>query len=166
MLKMLNTFNLINYKKTLVVTFLLALVIDQVSKNFFYVYFLFNSKSIELTSFFSLTFVWNKGMSFSILNTQHFALNIAISILALTLILVMLLKHFNTKSIYFSVALGCLLAGSLGNVIDRARFFAVIDFLHLHYKGYSFPVFNFADVFINIAVLLIFFDQYKSNKKV
>ncbi len=145
-------------------TFLLAFLFDQATKNYFYFYFMFN-ESINMASFFSLTFVWNTGMSFSMFSSQPVLFNILLSSFALVVILFVLFKHFKTNSIYFAVAVGFVTAGSLGNIVDRLRFSAVIDFLHFYYKGYSFPVFNFADVFINFALVLIFFDQYISNKK-
>jgi len=56
-----------------------------------------------------------------------------------------------------------LLAGAVGNLIDRALYGAVIDFIDLHYGGFYWPVFNLADSFIFIGVALLLFEGRQTN---
>jgi len=56
-----------------------------------------------------------------------------------------------------------LLAGALGNLIDRALYGVVIDFIDLHYEGLYWPVFNLADSFIFIGVALLLFEGWQSS---
>ena len=56
-----------------------------------------------------------------------------------------------------SVALGLILGGALGNIVDRVRFGYVVDFVHLHWGPWSFYVFNIADAAITIGVIILLF---------
>ena len=69
----------------------------------------------------------------------------------------MLRRHSGQK--LFSFALACILGGAVGNVIDRVRFGAVVDFLDFHVSGYHWPAFNVADSAIVIGAGLILLDS-------
>jgi signal peptidase II len=56
-----------------------------------------------------------------------------------------------------------MISGAIGNVIDRVRFGAVIDFISLHYKKWYFPTFNVADMAISLGVILVFIQSFKEK---
>ncbi|MBC7136816.1 MAG: signal peptidase II, partial [Oceanibaculum nanhaiense] len=58
-----------------------------------------------------------------------------------------------------AVALGLVIGGALGNVIDRVRFGAVVDFLDFHISGYHWPAFNIADAAISLGVVMILYHE-------
>ncbi len=98
--------------------------------------------------------VRNTGAAFSIFSSFPFVL----SIISLTVSLFLILWVFSRSYLNFYNALGIafLLGGTLGNGIDRWRLGYVVDFIQL--IPINFPVFNFADVSINIALIYIIFD--------
>jgi signal peptidase II len=62
-------------------------------------------------------------------------------------------------------ALALVLGGALGNVIDRLRFDAVVDFLDFHLAGYHWPAFNIADSAISVGVVLMLLHQFSAGKR-
>ena len=112
--------------------------------------------------FFSLYYVKNTGAAFSILQNQSFIL------ILLSLIILIVLNNYITvlekSSKLETISLGLILGGIIGNLIDRLLYNSVIDFLSFNLFGYSFPVFNIADMFIVIAVVLIIFLMIRGGK--
>lgn len=124
------------------------LSLDQLSK-FIITRYLSQNQTIPLIKgVFHLTLIHNRGAAFGILKNQV-PLFIFTSILAIILIYVSLKKNKHRKA--YSVALSLILAGALGNLIDRLFFGYVIDFLDFR----IWPVFNIADSAITIAALLL-----------
>lgn len=73
-----------------------------------------------------------------------------------------MLKEDNRLKI---IALACIIGGALGNVIDRLRFGAVLDFLDFYYQSWHWPAFNLADSFICIGVFILICLEFMNNKK-
>lgn len=123
-------------------------------------------ESIEITSFFSLTHVHNYGAAFSFLADedgwqQYFLVSIS-TIASIAIILWM--RKTSTKQPYKLIALSLILSGAIGNLIDRAVFGFVIDFINLHYQDFYWPVFNVADTAITLGVILLLLVDFKQNK--
>jgi signal peptidase II len=110
---------------------------------------------IEVTGFFNLVMVWNPGVSFGMFARHDMPMVLSAVAIAICCVLFMWLKKAETR--YIAVALGLVIGGALGNVIDRFRFGAVADFFDFHLYGYHWPAFNIADscIFIGVAVLLL-----------
>ncbi|MCE2927147.1 MAG: signal peptidase II [Rickettsiales bacterium] len=110
---------------------------------------------IEVTSFFNLVMVWNPGVSFGMFARHDMPMVLSAVAIAICLILFMWLKKADTR--HLAIAIGLVIGGALGNVIDRFRFGAVADFFDFHLYGYHWPAFNIADscIFIGVAVLLL-----------
>lgn len=113
---------------------------------------------IEVTGFFNLTTVWNRGVSFGMLAHSAewgrwglVALSVVISIGLLSWL-------WRCGKPLLASALGLIVGGALGNVVDRAVYGAVYDFLDFHAFGYHWPSFNVADSAISIGVLLLLLD--------
>jgi len=122
---------------------------------------------VRVTPFFNLVLVYNPGAAFSLLAQAggwQKGLFIAIGIGASAWILYFLRKHPNDTR--FCLALSLVLAGALGNVIDRLRFGAVVDFLDFHAFGWHWPAFNFADVAITCGAALLVWDAFFPRKSV
>lgn len=114
----------------------------------------FRSSRPLLGEWLYLTHVHNEGAAFSFLDGQKLVLSvIALAVIAAIVVYERRLKQ---KSPLQLAALGCILAGSLGNLTDRLRLGHVIDFLDLHAKGRNiWPIFNVADMCINLGVVLL-----------
>ncbi|MEJ6558417.1 MAG: signal peptidase II [Candidatus Thioglobus sp.] len=123
-------------------------------------------ESIEITSFFSLTHVHNYGAAFSFLadedGWQQYFL-VSISVIA-SIAIILWMSKTSTKQPYKLIALSLILSGAIGNLIDRAVFGFVIDFINLHYQDFYWPVFNVADTAITLGVILLLLVDFKQDK--
>lgn len=108
---------------------------------------------LELAPFFNIVMVWNHGISFGLFAGQRVPVALVASSLIITCILLGWL--YKNASLLTAFALGCVIGGALGNVIDRLRFGAVVDFLDFHIGQYHWPAFNVADSTIFIGVVLL-----------
>ena len=111
--------------------------------------------SIEITPFFNLVMVWNQGISFGLFQseTPYILIGLALAISAL-------FAFWLSKATGWvqAIALGLVIGGALGNVIDRFRFGAVADFFDFHAFGWHYPAFNIADSCIVIGIALLLYD--------
>ena len=120
---------------------------------------------IYINSFLNFYLVWNKGIGFGLLSSdQDFFYNIVTIFIVLInfVIIYFLFKEKGSKFYFLIVILG----GSLGNLFDRIYFNAVPDFIDLNYNGYHWFIFNIADIFITIGIILLILAEFISYKKV
>lgn len=146
-------------KKRNVMLVILLLLIDQGSKGIMEA--ILTGKSITvIPNFFSLVFVTNTGAAWSIMQGNTLFLVILGIIAIFSLIFVMpTIKESIWKSISFTM----LYAGIIGNLLDRAIFHYVKDFLKFTIFGYEYPVFNFADIFIVVGAILLIVAAWKGD---
>ncbi|WP_178089441.1 signal peptidase II [Rheinheimera lutimaris] len=143
---------------------LLVLVADQVSKQVVIANMqLFDS--IELLPFFNFTYVRNYGAAFSFLSDaggwqRWFFTFIAV---AISCVLAVWLARNNNTQLKLNLALSLVLAGAVGNLIDRSIYGYVIDFFHLYYQNWHYPAFNIADSAICIGAALLIWDSFSNN---
>lgn len=110
---------------------------------------------IDVTSFFSLTWVENRGVSMGMLTADTDLgrwLLVAMTAVISAVVAVWLTREKNPWDI---AALGLVLGGALGNIVDRVRFGYVVDFLHFYWADWHFYVFNVADAAISVGVALL-----------
>lgn len=110
--------------------------------------------------FFDLTLVFNAGSAFGFLSDAggwQRPFLILLSLLA-SLFLVVIISRLNSDRRQEGVALALILGGAVGNLLDRLFRGEVVDFLLFYYQSWSFPVFNIADITINIGAALLIFD--------
>jgi signal peptidase II len=117
-------------------------------------------QALELLSCFNLVLVFNSGAAFSFLADadgwqKWFFVSLALGISAW--IVVMLRRHAAERLLPASLAL--VLGGALGNVVDRVRFGAVVDFLDFHVGGWHWPAFHVADSAISVGVALLLWHE-------
>jgi signal peptidase II len=124
-------------------------------------------ETIYVTSFWNWVLTFNPGAAFSFLADQPGWQRWLFTVLALGVsgwIAYMLRQHPQQK--LQSLALALVMGGALGNVIDRVRFGAVVDFVQWHVAGYYWPAFNIADSAITLGAVLLVIEQLTSaNKK-
>ncbi len=137
----------------------LVILLDQASK--LWVLGSFHlGESLPVTGFFNLVLVFNSGAAFSFLSDAGGWQKWFFIVLALVIsgwLAVMIRQHAaeRLQPLAFALVLG----GALGNVIDRLRFGAVVDFLDFHVAGWHWPAFNVADSAITIGVVLLLWQQ-------
>ena len=144
---------------------LLCLIVDQVTKHWV-VGSLNLYESISVLPIFSITYVQNTGAAFSFLADQggwqrwFFTAIAAIA----SIVFVIWLARTPKSQVLLSVAFALMLSGAMGNLIDRALFGYVIDFLDFHWSGNRFPAFNVADSMIFIGAALMILDSFTNNE--
>ena len=116
-----------------------------------------------ISGFFSITYVKNSGGAFSFLAEKTWGIFVlaGISVVVSILLLIALYRLRNKNVPWIRFALALLVAGTIGNMIDRIRTRYVVDYLMFQFGSYTFPVFNLADMCIVcgsilLAVLLLF----------
>lgn len=150
-------------------TALLVFAADQWSKWYMInVLDLLNRPPIEITSFFNLVTVWNQGVSFGLFASHNQPLILIFLASLITLILLVWLAKNQSRLV--AVALGLVIGGATGNIIDRIQFGKVFDFLDFHLAGLHWPAFNIADCGVVIGVVLLcihsmFFEDSKPSKE-
>jgi signal peptidase II len=141
------------------VTATLALASDQASKWALLerVGLMDDPRTIRIGSMFDIVMWWNHGTSFSLFRTGEAWGPYAFSIAALAIVGVLVLWLSRIVSPVLAAALGAVIGGALGNVVDRLRFGAVADFFYAHIGDYGWPAFNVADslIVIGIGVLVL-----------
>ncbi|MBY0356030.1 MAG: signal peptidase II [Rickettsiales bacterium] len=136
----------------------LVALLDQLSKKVILMLVAQQAIPQSVTSFFNLVLVWNRGVSFGLLqgsDARH-AL-IAFTFIMLVILLVWL-SRVSQQSM--SLALGLIAGGAFGNVLDRLIYGAVVDFLDVHVMGYHWPSFNVADACISSGVALLLWNSW------
>lgn len=141
------------------------IILDQASK-YAALHYCTLLEPIYVAPFWNWFLVYNPGAAFGFLaehaGWQRYFLS-ALAIIVSIWLWLQIKKEQNKK---IAIAFAFIIAGALGNVIDRLRFGAVIDFIQWHYAGYYWPAFNVADSAITVgAALLLIFSFYKPNKK-
>ena len=104
--------------------------------------------------FLNIVLVFNKGISFGLFNNSSIMPTILTFIITMIIAYVFYLLYKN-KNLYKSIYLSMILGGAMGNIIDRFKYGAVVDFIDFHISNWHFPAFNFADTVISLSVLLI-----------
>ena len=143
--------------------FLLAVVIavaDQATKVWALDGWFDPPRVIEVTSFFNLVAVWNTGVSFGFLAGYSDWMPLALSAFAVAVTIGLAIWLWRSEGRVLAIGLGLVIGGAIGNVVDRLRFGAVVDFIDLHAAGYHWPAFNLADSAITIGVGLLLIDSF------
>ncbi len=141
---------------------LIFLIVDQISKILVVKFLDLNSVTV-IKNFFYLTYTNNAGAAFSILTDKRIFL-VLVGIIIIILLIYYLKKH-QIKNTINKIAFALVIGGSLGNLIDRIIRGSVVDFIDIKIFSYNFPIFNLADTFITIGVLLLLININKEETK-
>jgi signal peptidase II len=137
----------------------LVIGLDQLSKWWIVARVMDPPQIIELAPFFNLVMAWNRGVSFGIFN-QASAWNVPIlTVVTLAIVAALVLWLRKAETRWVRLALGLVIGGALGNLIDRLRYGAVADFLDFHAFGWHWPAFNVADSAISVGAALLILDS-------
>jgi signal peptidase II len=142
---------------------LLTILFDQLSKWWILNVTMVPPRIIPVTSFFDLVLVHNRGASFGIFSDAPGWASVALIVFAILISIALAIWMWRVNETLLAVALALVIGGAVGNVIDRIRFGAVVDFLDFHVAGWHWPAFNIADSAITIGVILLILDSLKSR---
>lgn len=113
---------------------------------------------ITLLPVLDLTLVWNKGITFGLFNGEGAVSAVLLVAVALAVVVALIVWLRRAESVRVAAALGAIAGGAVGNVLDRLRFGAVVDFIHAHIGDLSWYVFNVADAAIVCGVAALVLD--------
>ena len=112
-----------------------------------------NNKNF-INEFINIDLIWNTGIGFGLLSSGSGIIYNSITLiigLVIFFLIYLIIKSNNIEKFFFSLILG----GALGNFYDRCTYFAVPDFIDIHYKDFHWFTFNIADIFITVGIVLL-----------
>ncbi len=136
--------------KKIITSGVICVIIDQIIKALIINFYNIGESTTIIKNFFSITYVQNNGAAFSILSGNRVLL-IGITIIAVLCIYYFLIKDEKKNLVLYGILYG----GIIGNFIDRIFRESVVDFLDFKIFGYNYPVFNLADSFIVIGIIIM-----------
>jgi signal peptidase II len=142
-----------------------VVLLDQVSKLLVFRVLMEDRAEIAVLPVFRLVKWYNTGISFSFFSTDHALGAWVFALLAIIIAFGLLIWLSQTADRLPAVGLALVIGGAIGNVIDRVREGAVMDFLLFHWKEWAWPAFNLADTAISIGVALLIYDGMFGGKK-
>jgi lipoprotein signal peptidase len=149
---------------------LLVLAADQASK--WWVLNVLNLPDLRqavLLPVLNLTMVWNRGVTFGLLTGLGAWGHVVLAVIALAVVVALGFWLRRAESRLVAAAIGAIAGGAIGNVIDRIRFGAVIDFIHAHvatpWGDFSWYVFNVADAAIVCGVAILIIESQLSKRR-
>ena len=139
-------------------------VIDRISK-FYAINFLENYEeySFRVTSFLNLNLIWNEGIAFGLFSfNEKLYYNFLTFIISLVIIVIiwLMIRSDGTEKLSYMMIIG----GSLGNIFDRFIYSSVPDFIDLHYNNFNWFIFNVADIFISMGIILLIYLEIFKKK--
>jgi signal peptidase II len=144
-----------------------VVVLDQLSKSAVRGYFAGHAagEHENVTSFFNIVLIYNRGMSFGLFNGGGGLNALLFSLVAAAIVAVLVYWLSRVESPLLAVAIGLIIGGAIGNVIDRIRFGAVVDFLDFHAGFWHWPAFNVADSAICVGVAVMLLDGLRLRRE-
>ena len=157
-------------KKNILIFFLGAaviIVLDQITKSAITTRFALHEAYPVISGFFNLVYVLNPGAAFGFLanasETFRYIFFTGITVLAAGLIVYYLVKS-NPRNLMLAGSLTLIFGGAIGNLIDRLRFGAVVDFLDVYIGTTHWPAFNVADSAITVGAILMIWEMILNRK--
>ena len=145
---------------------IIFILIDQISK-----WFILEQLDLDIigsydvySPFLTLKMGWNTGINFGLFSESSFSMRWILVAISLGICLFLLFWSRKLKGNFAPILIGLIIGGAVGNVIDRVRFGAVIDFLNMSCCGINNPyIFNLADIFVftGLVFLLVFLERFQ-----
>ncbi len=120
---------------------------------------------VEVTPFFNIVLVWNYGVSFGTFASGAAYMPYVLSGIAAVITVSLILWLRQAERWLVALAIGFIIGGAVGNVVDRLRFGAVADFLDFHIDSWHFWAFNVADAGISVGVALLLIDGLFADRE-
>ena len=146
-------------------------LLDRITK--LYVIFL-NEKNLDPnlfnTKFLNIYLIWNEGIAFGFFSSIEDSIYNFLTFLILVIIIILIFMIIRSEGLK-KYSLLLIIGGAIGNFFDRIFYKAVPDFIDFHIGDFHWFIFNIADIFISIGVILMIFieliskDKYQNNEK-
>lgn len=145
-----------NKKKTLlyaVIALILLIALDQVTKQLAVKYLYQKNPVVIIPGVFELNFLMNRGAAFGIMQNHQYFFAVVTCVVLFILIYIFIRIPSVSRFIPLRMLLVLLMAGAVGNLLDRVYHGYVVDFFY--FKLINFPIFNVADCYVVISVILL-----------
>ena len=119
----------------------------------------FGELDIFVTSFLNFNLIWNDGIAFGLFSFEKKIYYNFLTILIVLITLIILWMITRTEKIE-KLAFMMVFGGSIGNIFDRLYYSSVPDFIDIHFNNFHWFIFNVADIFITVGVLLLIFTEF------
>lgn len=146
----------------IIIVVIISLLLDIGSKFLVSRIFILNESKTIIDNFLNITYVRNTGAAWSILDNNTWIVTV-ISLLIIIGIICYVYRNRVSKKI-LKIGYGLILGGAIGNFIDRIVYGYVIDFIDIDIFGWNYPIFNLADMFIVVGVILVMIDAWRCKK--
>lgn len=144
-----------------IIVALVILAFDQATKLYLlFVFELFLNEPVRLAPFVELITVWNRGISYGLLQQETELGRWGLVVFSLVAALALGIWMLRTPHRFLAFSLALIVGGAIGNAIDRIAYGAVFDFVHVFYGSFSWYVFNVADAAIVAGVLGLVYDSF------
>ena len=143
-------------------------LLDQVTKFFISSNMSLHDSFPVIDGLFNITYIRNTGAAFGFLANaspvarSFFLIGVTIAVILLIIYYIWKIK---AEEKFFTFPLSLILAGAVGNLIDRVRFGDVVDFLDFYISSYHWPAFNIADSAISIGAIILFFEVFRKKEE-
>lgn len=144
---------------------LLVVGLDQTSKWWIVTSVMVPVRQIEVTSFFNIVMVWNRGITFGLFSDSLGASRWVLTGVSAIIVVILAVWMCRVSRPWVAAALGAVIGGAVGNVIDRLHYGAVADFLDFHVGQWHWPAFNLADSAIVLGVCVLMLDAFITVKE-
>ena len=119
--------------------------------------------NISVTSFLSFHLIWNNGIAFGLFSfEQEFYYNL-FTLLIITITAIIIWLSYKTDGLE-KISYLLIIGGSLGNIFDRIFYSSVPDFIDISINNFHWFIFNVADIFISIGVILLIILEFLKKK--
>tara|TARA_S200000501_G_scaffold353227_1_gene372844 strand:- start:346 stop:819 length:474 start_codon:yes stop_codon:yes gene_type:complete len=119
----------------------------------------------NVTSFLDINLIWNEGIAFGLFSFNNELYYNLLTIFILLIILIIVLLMFKSKG-FEKLCYIMIIGGSLGNIFDRIYYSAVPDFIDIYFNNFHWFIFNVADIFISIGVIILISLEFFKKKNV
>jgi len=152
--------------RLLLIVVAIVLPLDQLTKIYIDSTMALHQSRTVIEHFFNICYVLNTGAAFGMLANSPFRVPLlaGVALIALTVIL-WLFKRLDDDQQLQRLGLALVFSGAIGNLIDRLRLGAVIDFIDVHWYQSHWPAFNVADSAITIGVAFLLIDLWREEKR-
>jgi signal peptidase II len=120
---------------------------------------------VAVLPFFNLVLAWNRGVSFGLFNSGEARGTLIFAALAVLIVAALLWWLRHAERGWLALAIGLVIGGALGNILDRIFRGAVVDFLDFHWGDWHWFAFNLADTAITLGVIFIALDGLLGERR-
>ena len=123
----------------------------------------YEDHGLAITSFLNFNLIWNEGIAFGLFSFEHLIYYNLLTILIFLITVIIIWLMFRSKGLE-KLSYIMIIGGSFGNIFDRISYRAVPDFIDIHFDNYHWFIFNVADIFITLGIVILISKEIFSSK--